>query len=275
MARDFKALLEAQWDAGKFLCVGLDTDYDKIPEGARLVGVRESLVTFNRVIVGATKDIAGSYKINSAFYEAHGELGWQAMQQTISDIHATVPDALVILDGKRADIGNTNQGYVAAAFEHLDADAVTLHPYLGSEALKPFLEKSDRGLFILCRTSNPGAGELQDLEIAGEPLYLRVARMVREACNGNKNCGIVVGATYPEEMKKIREVADDLPFLIPGIGAQGGDIEATVHNGKDSRGKGMIIAASRAILYASNGSDFAEAARAQAQQLDAQIRKSL
>lgn len=275
MARDFKTLLEAQWDQGKFLCVGLDTDYEKIPESLRIVGVRESIVNFNRAIIEATKDIAGSYKPNSAFYEAHGELGWQALQQTISDIHAVAPDLPVILDAKRGDLGNSSESYAKAVFENLDADAVTVQPYQGRDAIEPFLKHADRGVFVLCRTSNPSASEFQDLEVEGEPLYMRVAAAVAHAWNSNGNCGLVVGATYPEEMRKIRATVGDMPFLIPGIGAQGGDIEKTVEAGKDSRGAGMIIASSRAILYASSGSDFAEAARAEAQKIDATIRKSL
>lgn len=275
MARDFRTLLDAQWDLGKFLCVGLDTDFEKIPDAARTGGVRETIVNFNRAIIEATKDIVGSYKPNSAFYEAHGELGWQALQQTISDIHALAPDVPVILDAKRGDLGNSSEGYATAAFENLDADAITVQPYQGRDAIEPFLKRDDRGVFVLCRTSNPTAREFQDLQIDGDPLYMHVARAVAKEWNGNGNCGLVVGATYPEEMQKIREAVGDLPFLIPGIGAQGGDVEKTVQCGKDSRGRGMIIASSRAIMYASSGSNFAEAARAKAQELDAAIRAAL
>lgn len=268
-------MLNAQWDAGRFLCVGLDTDFEKIPEAARMTGVRESIVNFNRAIIDATKDIAGSYKPNAAFYEAYGDSGFQALQETIQHIRTVAPEIPVILDAKRADIGTTNIGYTSAAFDQLAADAITVHPYLGSEALTPFLEREDKGVIVLCRTSNPGAAEFQDLEVDDEPLYMHVAKRVRDSWNTRGNCALVVGATYPEEMKKIREVADDLPFLIPGIGAQGGDLEKTVQCGKDSRGRGMIIAASRAVIYASSGADFADAARAKAQEYDATIRAAL
>lgn len=268
-------MMNAQWDQGRFLCVGLDTDVEKLPESARMEGIRESVMTFNREIIDATKDIAGSYKPNIAFYEAYGDLGWIALQETVAYIHEVAPETPVILDAKRADIGNTNQGYLTGLVDRVGANAITVHPYLGSEALAPFLERSDIGVFVLCRTSNAGAGEFQDLEVSGQPLYQHVAKAVRDQWNGNGNCGIVVGATYPEEMKKIRTVADDLPFLIPGIGAQGGDLEKTVAHGKDSRGRGMIIAISRAIIYASANADYAGAARARALEYDAAIRAAL
>ena len=275
MKRNFMEMTNAQWDQGRFLCIGLDTDIDKIPESARREGVRETLMTFNNAIIDATKDIAGSYKPNSAFYEAYGDLGWTALQETVAYIREVAPETPVILDAKRADIGNTNQGYLAGLVDRGGAHAITVHPYLGAEALAPFLERSEIGVFVLCRTSNGGAGEFQDLNVEGEPLYVHVARHVRDQWNGNGNCGLVVGATYPEEMKKIRTVADDLPFLIPGIGTQGGDLEKTVAYGKDSRGKGMIIAVSRAIIYASGSDDYAGAARARALEYDAAIKAAL
>ncbi len=268
-------MLNAQWDQGRFLCVGLDTDFDKIPEAARLTGVRESIVTFNRAIIEATKDVAGSYKPNSAFYERHGEQGWLALQETIAHINMVAPEVPVILDAKRGDLGNSSEGYAMAAFDNLNANAITVQPYQGQDAIQPFLNRADRGVIVLARTSNPSAREFQDLDVGGEPLYMRVARTVANEWNANGNCGIVVGATYPEEMQKIREVVGDVPFLIPGIGAQGGDLEKTVQCGKDSRGKGMMISVSRGIQYASAGSDFAEAARAKAQEYDAAIRAAL
>ncbi len=275
MKRSFKGLLDAQWDQGRFLCVGLDTDFEKIPEAARMAGVRESIVNFNRAIIDATKDIAGSYKPNSAFYERHGQVGWAALQETIAYINMVAPEIPVILDAKRGDLGNSSEGYAMAAFDNLHADAITVQPYQGRDAVQPFLDRTDRGVIVLCRTSNKTAGEFQDLQIDGSPLYMHVAKAVAEGWNENGNCSLVVGATYPEEMKKIREVADDLPFLIPGIGAQGGDLEKTVHVGRDSRGRGMIIAVSRGIQYASAGSDFADAARAKAQEYDNAIRAAL
>lgn len=273
--RNFRDLLEHNWSEQKFLCVGLDPDYEKIPEHLKADGMHDALLAFNREIIDATKDIAGSYKPNTAFYEAYGDMGWEVLRETIEYIHAVVPHAPVIADAKRADIGNTNHGYVEAIFRHLHADALTVHPYLGSEALKPFLEEKDKGVIVLCRTSNSGSGELQDLDVDGVPLYLAVARMVNDSWNENGNCALVVGATYPDELARVRTVAPHLPILIPGIGVQGGDVQKTVHSGLDSGGKGIIIASSRAIMYASSGTDFAEAARSAAQEFDRAIRASL
>lgn len=273
--RNFRELLEAQWGEGKFLCVGLDSDFEKIPEAARIDGVRETIVAFNRSVVDATKDLVCAYKPNSAFYEAHGDEGWKALRATIQYINDTAPQVPVILDSKRADIGNTNNGYVASAFDHLHADAITVNPYPGREALLPFLERKDKGVIVWCRTSNEGAGEFQDLQVDGEPLYRIVARHVAEKWNENGNCALVVGATYPEELRAVREVAGDIPILIPAIGTQGGDVEKTVAAGKDSRGKGMIISASRAVIFASNGADFAEQAREKATALHGAIKAAL
>lgn len=274
MIRNFKEILEANWQQKKFLCVGLDPDYEKIPEAARTAGVRETIVSFNRAIIDATKDVACSYKPNAAFYEAHGDEGIAALRETCAYILDTAPDTAIILDAKRADIGNTNLGYVEYAFEYLRADAITLHPYLGAEALQPFLEKKEKGLFILCRTSNPGAKEFQDLDVGGDPLYMHVARSVANDWNKNNNCGLVVGATYPEEIARVRKVAPGLPFLIPGVGSQGGDLKLSVEAAKESEG-GFVIAVSRAVMYASSDSDFADAARTQALFYDSEIRAAL
>lgn len=273
--RNFRTLLEAQWDQKKFLCVGLDTDYAKIPEHVRASSVYDAILGFNRAIVDATKDVASSYKPNTAFYEAHGDEGFAALRATVMYINEVAPDLPVILDAKRADIGNTNNGYTVSAFDHLGADAITVHPYFGSDALEPFFERTDKGIIILCRSSNSGSGELQMLEVAGEPLYKVVARLTAEKWNSRGNCGVMVGATYPEELGEVRRIVGDMPILIPGIGAQGGDLEKTVAAGKDARGRGMIIAASRAILFASRGEDFAEAARERAQELHGAITKAL
>lgn len=259
--RNFRALLENQWDRENFACVGLDSEFGKIPESARWDGVASTIVQFNRTIVEATNDLVCAYKPNAAFYEAHGSEGMIALQRTIADIHAIAPDVLVILDAKRADIGNTNAGYVNAAFDFLQADAITVHPYLGAEALQPFLARADKGVIVLCRTSNPGAGEFQDLRVDGEPLYKIVARKVATEWNKNGNCALVVGATCPEELGEVREIVGDMPILIPGIGAQGGDVEKAVTAGKTKSGKGMIINSSRGIIFASKGADYAEAAR--------------
>lgn len=275
MERNFRDLLEVKWDEGKFLCVGLDSDFEKLPESLKGAGVREGIIAFNHAIVDATKDIVLAYKPNPAFYESHGDEGWAALRESIAYIHEHAPEIPVILDAKRGDIGNTNEGYVASAFDHLEADAITVQPYVGAESLSPFFERTEKGIIVLCRTSNPGSGELQELEVNGEPLYMRVAKLAAGPWNKNGNCCIVVGATYPAELRNVRHVVGDMPILIPGVGTQGGDLEKTVEAGKDSRGRGMIINASRAILFASNGGDFAQASRMRAQELDAAIRAAL
>lgn len=273
--RNFRQMLETQWSRGNFVCVGLDSEFSKIPESVRRSGnecdvsVANTVVAFNRAIVEATKDIVCAYKPNTAFYEAYGAEGISALQRTIADIHAIAPDVPVILDAKRADIGNTNAGYVNAAFDFLQADAITVHPYLGAEALQPFLARAEKGVIVLCRTSNPGAGEFQDLSVNGEPLYRFVARRVANdrKWNQNGNCALVVGATYPDELREVRGLVGDMPILIPGIGAQGGDVEKTVSAGKDGRGQGMIVNSSRGIIFASKGTDFAEVARRETEKL--------
>lgn len=268
--RHFNEMLRARWAEGKCVCIGLDSDLDKIPEVVRnnisintLSGI---IVKFNRRIVDATHDLALAYKPNIAFYEAYGDQGWIALRETIRYIHEIAPSVPVILDAKRADIGNTNAGYVLMAFGNLKADAITVHPYLGREALMPFLNRKEKGIFVLCRTSNPGSGEFQDLHLAVErgkslPFYQWLAHSVGKTWNKNGNCGLVVGATYPEELESVRILAGDLPILIPGIGAQGGDVEKTVKAGVDGNGSGMIINSSRGIIFASSGSDYAERAR--------------
>ena len=222
MARNFMEMLKAKWDERKFVCVGLDSEFGKIPESARRSGsecdvsVANTVVAFNRAIVKATKDLVCAYKPNAAFYEAHGGEGIGALQRTIADIHVIAPDVPVILDAKRADIGNTNAGYVDAAFGFLGADAITVHPYLGAEALQPFLARAEKGVIVLCRTSNPGAGEFQDLSVNGEPLYRFVARRVASEWNKNGNCSLVVGATYPDELREVRGLVGDMPDSYSG-----------------------------------------------------------
>lgn len=274
--RNFRALLEAQWSRGNFVCVGLDSEYTKIPAVInRPLDVCVSITDFNLRIVEATKDLVCAYKINIAFYEEYGDAGLRALRETIVHIRQVASDVPVILDAKRADIGNTNVGYVHEVFELLQADAITVHPYLGAEALAPFLERADKGIIVLCRTSNPGAGEFQDRLVVptaeeamrwGIPikpilLYQLVAYSIANEWNKNGNCALVVGATCPDELRQVRQIVGDMPILIPGIGAQGGDVEKMVKAGSDSRGLGMIVNSSRGIIFASKGADFAEAAR--------------
>ncbi len=247
-------LLEASRKNKSLLCVGLDTDIRRIP--SHLSRARNPALEFNRAIVDATSDLVCAYKPNFAFYEAMGQAGWETLKETIDYVPKDIP---VILDVKRGDIGNTAKSYAVSAFEKLGADAVTINPYMGFDAVKPFLEYSDRCSFILCLTSNPGSADFQKLTSDGKPLYVHVAEAaVRWISEGQ--CGLVVGATHPDELRRIREIAPELPILIPGVGAQGGDIERTVAFGTNRKGELAIINSSRGIIYASGGEDFAEAA---------------
>ncbi len=249
-------LLEAGRRANSLLCVGLDPDWEQLPEAVR--GAPDPLLAFNQRLIESTAPWACAFKPNSAFYEARGPAGLETLRRTVAFIHEQT-SALVIVDAKRADIGHTSAAYAQALFDLLGADAVTLNPYLGRDALEPFLRWPERGCFILCRTSNPGAGELQDLEVAGRPLYLVVAERVR-AWNEQGNCGLVVGATYPAELAQVRALCPELPLLLPGIGAQQGDLARAVQAGVDGRGERVLVNVARGILYASRGPDFAAAA---------------
>lgn len=256
----FQEFLSRNAKEKKFLCLGLDSDISKLPGG-------QTQLSFNQAIVEATCDLVASYKPNAAFYEACGSAGWEALKKTIAFIREKAPDALVIWDAKRGDISSTSLAYARAAFEELGADAITLNPYLGGEGLQPFLDYKEKGCFILCRTSNEGAKEFQDLQVDGEPLYLKVARAVAIRWNKNKNCGLVAGATAPEELKAIREAAPDLPILVPGVGAQGGALTKVLQYGLSRTGSGLLVNVSRSVIFASSGADFAQAAREKILQL--------
>lgn len=242
--------------ANSLLCVGLDSQYDRLPP--RFSGDPTPQFSFNRWIIDQTHPVVSAFKPNIAFYEARGDRGLAELKQTVDYLREHHPDILTICDAKRADIGSTNVGYVEEIFDWFGFDAVTLHPYLGSEAMQPFLARADKACIILCRTSNPGAGELQDLDAGGAPLWQRVAETVRDRWNANGNCLLVVGATYPDELARVRALVGDMPILVPGIGAQGGDIEATITAGQDTRGGGLIVSASRAVIF---DADPANAAR--------------
>jgi orotidine-5'-phosphate decarboxylase len=256
-------LLAAQGINNSWLCVGLDPVMNRLPEVVR--SSSDPLLTFGRTIVENTADIACAYKPNLGFWLAEGAAGIRALQQLIDDMPDYLP---VILDGKFNDVGHTAEAYARAAFETLGADAVTANPYLGMDALRPFLNGEDRGVFLLTRTSNPSAPDLQDLEVKGDRLYHAVARLAvqwEESLPGT--CGLVVGATYPQELGVLRETAPDLPFLIPGIGAQAGDLTKAVAHGAAADGVGPLINSSRGIIYASSGPDFGSAARTAAFEL--------
>jgi len=241
------------------VCVGLDSDINKLPEVVK--NKPNPQFKFNKAIIDATCDLVCAYKPNSAFYEARGRQGLAELKMTIDYLKTAYPEIVTILDAKRADIGSTNEGYVSSIFDYYGFDAITLHPYLGREALQPFLAKADKGCIILCRTSNPGAGEFQDLSVEGQPLYKYVARQVAEKWNFNNNCLLVLGATYPEELGQVREMVGDLNFLVPGIGAQGGDLESILRQGLNSQKAGLIINSARAIIFASTEPDFAKKSR--------------
>lgn len=236
--------------ANSLLCVGLDPDFEKLPE--KFKNLDHPQFEFNKYIIDETADFVAAYKPNIAFYEARGDAGIKDLKLTMEYLQKNYPDIFVVCDAKRADIGNTNQSYVAEIFDWLGADAITLHPYMGKESLTPFLARTDKLSIILCRTSNPGAGELQDLQFSGKPLWQVVAEKVRDDWNEKGNCILMVGATYPGELKKIRELVGDMDILIAGIAAQGGEVEATVKAGLNSKGKGMIINSSRGIIFSAD-----------------------
>jgi uridine monophosphate synthetase len=269
----FLLRLERKWQQGKFVCVGLDSEYSQIPSFLKKRrSVEGAMVTFNKKIVDATYDLVCAYKVNSAFYEQEGEQGIRALKKTIAYIKDRHPDITVILDAKRGDIGSTNAGYARFAFDFLGADAVTVHPYLGKEALAPFLARKDKGIIVLARTSNPGAGEFQDLPTPEGPLYEVVASRVASNWNTDGNLAVVVGATYPEELARARSLVGNMPILIPGIGVQGGDLEATILSGQSDNRQGMMINSSRGIIFASKDANFAAAARRAVEDLNGQIR---
>ena len=249
---------------GSLLCVGLDVDAAKIPQ--RFRNEAHPQFSFAKFVIDRTAEYVAAFKPNTAFYEARGAQGWAELKMTVDYLRTQHPEIVTICDAKRADIGNTNQGYVTAIFDEMGFDAITLHPYLGREALEPFLKRAEKASIVLCRTSNPGAGEFQDLMVDGKPLWRKVAERVAQEWNMLGNCMLVVGATYPEEMRVIRETAPEVTFLVPGIGAQGGDVAAVVAAGLDASGKGLIISTSRSVLFSD---DPAAAARQHRDEINA------
>jgi orotidine-5'-phosphate decarboxylase len=254
--------LEAAWQANNsLLCVGLDPDIKRFP--AHLAGRPRAIAEFCRAIIDATADLVCAFKPQIAYF--HAERAEDQLEEIITYIHDRYPAIPVILDAKRGDIGSTAEQYAREAFERYNAEAVTVSPFLGHDSITPYTVHKERGVIILCRTSNPGGSDMQFLDVEGpggrELLYQRIARTVAGQWNGNGNCALVVGATFPNELAEVRRLVGDLPLLVPGIGAQGGDIAATVAAGKSSNGTGLIINSGRAILYASGGTDFAAAAR--------------
>ncbi len=252
--------LSAAWTANNsLLCVGLDPDLAKLP--AELRDLPDGITTFCTRIIDATADLACAFKPQIAYFAALG--AEKQLEDICRYVRENYPHIPLILDAKRGDIGATATQYAREAFERYGADAVTVNPYMGEDSLDPYLAWKDRGVIILCRTSNPGGSDLQFLNTDGEPLYQRVARLVAEKWNKNGQCALVVGATFPEELAQVRAIVGDMPLLVPGIGAQGGDIAATVGAGRTANGMGMMISSSRAIIYATpqDGEDWADAAR--------------
>lgn len=253
------------------LCIGLDPVLEKLPK--HLLSFDDPLFEFNKAIIDATHNLVCCYKPNSAFYEAHGAKGLESLKKTIDYIHHQYTSILVILDAKRADIGNTSTMYAKFAFEYLQSDAITVNPYLGFDSLEPFLKQRDKGVIILCKTSNKDSSDFQDLQVDGEPLYLWVTKKAAEWNQIYKNCLLIVGATQPDELKKVREIVNDMFILVPGVGAQAGDLEQTLTNGLREDKSGLIINSSRTIIYASGGKDFANKARQEAEKLKNEINK--
>ena len=272
----FMQALRTRWhQADSLVCVGLDPEPARFP--AQFAGDADAVFNFCRTIVDATADFACSFKPQIAHFAALG--AEDALARLIAHIHAAHPGIPVILDSKRGDIGSTAQHYASEAFDRYAADAVTVNPYLGRDSVQPFLDRADRGVVILCRTSNAGAGDLQDLLVravngVGQPLYQHVAAKVAHEWNAHGNCALVVGATWPEQLREVRAIVGDaVPFLVPGVGAQGGDVEAVVTNARSSDGTGLVVSSSRAILYAGNGHDFAAAAADAARALRDEINR--
>jgi orotidine-5'-phosphate decarboxylase len=264
----FLEQLQAAWTRNDSLvCVGLDPEPERFP--AQLAGQNSAIFQFNRAIIDATADLVCAYKPQIAHYAAYA--AEDQLARTIEYIHQHHPGIPVILDSKRGDIGNTAHRYAIEAFERYGADAVTVNPYLGTDSLEPFLSYQDRGVIVLCRTSNPGAGDLQDLPTGGRKLFEVVAQLAASRWNAHGNCALVVGATYPRELAQVRALVGDMPLLVPGVGAQGGDVQAVITHGQTSAGNGLIVSSSRAILYAASDATWIDAARAATRTLRDQI----
>jgi orotidine-5'-phosphate decarboxylase len=263
--------LQRGWDGNDSLvCVGLDPEIERFPP--HIAASASPIFQFNKAIIDATADLVCAYKPQFAHYAAYE--AEDQLERTIDYIHRNYPGIPVILDSKRGDVGNTAERYAIEAFERYHADAVTVSPYLGGDSLEPFLKYEDKGVIILCRTSNPGAVDVQDLEVNGRRLFHIIADLAARKWNSRGNCLLVVGATYPRELAEVREIVGNMPLLVPGVGAQGGDVAQAVQNGQTAAGAGLIISSSRGILYASSGENFASAAREATQRLRDQINSS-
>jgi orotidine-5'-phosphate decarboxylase len=263
--------LAGSWErSNSLVCVGLDPEIERFPR--HIAAQPSPIFQFNKAIIDATADLVCAYKPQFAHYAAYE--AEDQLERTIEYIHRSYPGIPVILDSKRGDVGNTAERYAIEAFERYGADAVTVNPYLGGDSLEPFLKREDKGVIILCRTSNPGARDLQDLEVSGRKLYQVVADLAAREWNSRGNCLLVVGATRPRELAEVREIVGKMPFLVPGVGVQGGDVALAVKSGQTDDGTGLIISSSRGILYAGSDGDFSTAARAATQALREQVNAS-
>src|SRR6185295_5968998 len=250
--------LARSWErSNSLVCIGLDPEIERFPQD--IAAQPSPIFQFNKAIIDATADLVCAYKPQFAHYAAYE--AEDQLERTIEYIHRSYPGIPVILDSKRGDVGNTAVRYAIEAFERYGADAVTVNPYLGGDSLEPFLQYEQKGVIILCPTSNPGARDVQDLPVGSRRVYHAVAELAARQWNTRGNCALVVGATYPRELAEIRAIVGDMPFLVPGVGAQGGDVQQAVTNGRTRNGTGLIVSSSRAILYASSEADFAQAAR--------------
>lgn len=260
-------LRKIQLKQKSLLCIGLDVDNAKLP--VHLHSVENPWLEFNRQIIEATHDLVCAYKPNLAFYEAMGERGLIVLRETLKLIPKSV---LTIGDGKRGDIGNTAERYAISLFDDFGFDAVTVNPYMGFDSVEPFLKNPEKGVFILILTSNPGSKDFQRLKVGTKPLYEKIVHTIKK-WNTNQNIGIVVGATHPKDLQRIRKIVPEMPILIPGIGKQGGNLKSAIRYGCDKHGQLAIINVSRSIIYASSGKDFAEAARTEAKKMVEEMKK--
>jgi orotidine-5'-phosphate decarboxylase len=243
------AKLAARMDAvDSFVCIGLDSAHERIPE--RFRRSQQPQLDFNRAIIDQTADLVAAYKPNLAFYEARAANGWDDLAETMEVLRIHAPDVLTIADAKRGDIESSNERYATALFDELGFDAVTLQPYIGGASLRPFLDRADRACIVLCRTSDPGSGELQDLHVGDEPLWEVVARHVRDEWDEHGNCMLVLGANHPGELRRARELCPEMTFLVPGVGAQGATAAEAVDAAVDARGRGLLVNASRSVIFA-------------------------
>lgn len=281
--RYFRDLIENQWSKNRFLCVGLDSDFDKIPESVRRISVADAMHLFNRSIIEGVSDLACAFKINPYFYLSEGQAGFSALTWTVNCVNHFAPETPIILDIKAGDVPHVNKKIARLAFDVWGFDAITVNPFVGGKALELFLEYAGKGIFVLCRTSNPESDEFQELKLGykGAPptltmnLYEQIAYRVANEWWKNENFGLVAAATSPSALKMVRRAAPNMPILMPGIGEQGADLKMAIWAGLDKRNKGIIPTASRSILFASDGPDFAEAALREAERLNNEIRECI